>query len=263
MKVIAIMGSPRKGQTDRIVNMFERYLKSCGEVEFDYIHLKDLNLGSCRGCGLCLMKGEEYCPVKDDRNELYEKMVQADGVIFATPNHSLQVSGLMKNLFDRLCFVFHRPCFFHKSAIAIITQGVYGGNEIVKYINNVSEFWGFKVCKGITLTTPWGVTNPKIEWPESENKKIDLAVKKAAERFYKVLSTKKLPEPSLKRLIIFRFTRSAHKHSTDPARDYEYFKNNGWFDSQFFYETKLSWYKRMLGWLVDRFMAKQAQKAKS
>lgn len=262
MKIIAIMGSPRKGQTDRAINIFERYLRDYGEVEFDYIYLRELNLQACRGCGLCLMKGEEYCPLKDDRNELVEKLMQADGVIFATPNYSLQVSGLMKDFFDRLCYVFHRPCFFYKTSIAIVTQGVYGGNEIIKYINTVSEFWGFRVCKGVTLTTPWGVVNPKSEWPEPENKKIEIAVKKAAERFYKALFIKKAPEPSLKRLIIFRFARSAHKYSTEPTRDYEYFKDKGWFDSRFFYKTKLSWYKRVLGWMVDKFMTKQAEKAK-
>jgi hypothetical protein len=33
--------------------------------------------------------------------------------------------------------------------------------------------------------------------------------------------------------------------------------NNGWFDSLYFYETRLSWYKRILGALIDKWLASQ------
>jgi len=35
----------------------------------------------------------------------------SDGVIFATPNYSFQVSGIMKVFLDRLGFAFHRRAF--------------------------------------------------------------------------------------------------------------------------------------------------------
>lgn len=262
MNVLAIMGSPRKGQTNRAVNIFENHLKSLGEIEFSYIYLKDHNIQPCRGCGICLEKGEEHCPIKDDRQLLFDKMKRADGVIFATPNFSLQVSGLMKNFLDRFCFVFHRPCFFHKSSSAIVTQGVYGGNDIVKYLNSVGEFWGFNVCPGVSLTTPWGVTKPQRDWPQNEREKIESILKKTAGRFYNSLSAK-APEPGLKRLLLFRLVRTAHKYSTERARDYEYYKDQGWFEKPFYYETGLNLPKKILGSLMDRWQANQAVKNKS
>lgn len=252
------MGSPRNGQTNRAVSMFEKHLNVLG-INVDYIFLKEMNIRPCLGCALCLEKGEEFCPVKDDRDALVQKMASYDGFIFATPNYSLQVSGLMKIFLDRLCFVFHRPCFFHKAAIAIVTQGVYGGKDIVKYFNNVGGFWGLNVCPGEVLTTPWGAVQPKQEWPEAEVAKIDLTLKKAADRFSKTLK-QKASEPSLQRVMFFRLTRTAHKYSPKRERDYEYFKNNGWLDSLYFYETKLSWYKRILGALIDKWLAKQLKK---
>ncbi|MCK7489884.1 MAG: hypothetical protein MZU79_06380 [Anaerotruncus sp.] len=39
----------------------------------------------------------------------------SDGVVFASPNLSFQVSGMMKVFLDRLGFVFHRPRFFGKA----------------------------------------------------------------------------------------------------------------------------------------------------
>ena len=37
---------------------------------------------------LCLNKGEELCPLKDDRDLLIDKMNNSDGIIFASPNYS-------------------------------------------------------------------------------------------------------------------------------------------------------------------------------
>jgi multimeric flavodoxin WrbA len=36
-------------------------------------------------------------------------MQEADGVIFASPGYTANVSGLMKNLMDRLAYTAHRP----------------------------------------------------------------------------------------------------------------------------------------------------------
>ena len=55
--------------------------------------LSDYNLEICKGCKLCLDQGEEFCPLKDDRDQLIQKIIDSDGVIFASPNYSFQVSG--------------------------------------------------------------------------------------------------------------------------------------------------------------------------
>lgn len=260
MKVLAILGSPRKGQTYKAVALFEQHLKAYGSIEFSYVFLNETNLTQCRGCALCLESGEEFCPVKDDRPMLVEKMLESDGVIFATPNYSLQVSALMKIFLDRLCFVFHRPCFFGKASMAIVTQGVYGAGDIVKYLNTIGDFWGFNVCPGVAVTTPWGVANPGTKWPQAEQDKISLKLKKAAERFYRTLTGTKTPEPGLKKLALFRLVRTGHKYSKEHKRDYNYYSDNGWFASPYYYDTKLSWYKKALGALIDKWMAGQSKK---
>lgn len=96
----------------------------------------------------------------------------------------------------------------------------------------MEEFWGFNVYPGVSLTTPWGVTKPQIEWPPTEKEKIELIVKKAAEGFYKSLFAK-APEPSTIRLLLFRLVRTLHKHSTERARDYDYFRDQGWLKNPF------------------------------
>lgn len=69
------------------------------------------------------MRGEELCPLKDDRDLLIGRMMSSDGVVLASPNYSFQVSAIMKIFLDRLGFVFHRPRFFGKAFTCARLEG--------------------------------------------------------------------------------------------------------------------------------------------
>ena len=86
--------------------------------------------------------------MKDDRDLLIEKLMASDGVVFASPNYSYQVSATMKAFLDRLGFVFHRPRFFGKTFTSISVQGIYGGTKIGKYLGFVGNGLGFNTVKG-------------------------------------------------------------------------------------------------------------------
>ena len=45
MKVLVVMGSPRKGNTYRACTRIEELMKSYGDCTFDYLMLKDADLG--------------------------------------------------------------------------------------------------------------------------------------------------------------------------------------------------------------------------
>ena len=68
MKILVLLGSPRKQDGYKVCKMLEEKVKSKGEVEFEfeYINVSRLHIEECRGCELCLTKGESYCPIKDD-----------------------------------------------------------------------------------------------------------------------------------------------------------------------------------------------------
>ncbi len=91
--------------------------------------------------------------MKDDRDVLIEKIMASDGVVFASPNYSFQVSALMKVFLDRLGFAFHRPRFFGKTFTSIVAQGIYGGDKIVEYLDFVGNGLGFNTVKGSCLRT--------------------------------------------------------------------------------------------------------------
>ena len=110
--------------------------------------LSDCDLRVCRGCKACFIRGEEFCPLHDDRDVLIDKMMRSDGVVLASPVYSFQVSALMKAFLDRLGFAFHRPRFHGKAYTSIVVEGLYGGRAVVKYLDFVGGALGFNVVKG-------------------------------------------------------------------------------------------------------------------
>src|SRR5512146_1082497 len=176
-RVTAFVGSGHKGHTYNAVVKFLNNLQSMGDVEYEIVRLSDYRIGVCRGCRLCLDKGEETCPYKDDRDVLIEKMMASDGVVFATPNYSFQVSGLMKVFLDRLGFAFHRPRFFGKTFTSIVTEGIYGGKKILDYLDFVANGLGFNRVKGSCVNTRGPIT-------EKQQDKIDRVLAAHARRYY-------------------------------------------------------------------------------
>jgi multimeric flavodoxin WrbA len=246
MKVTAFIGSARKQHTYNASEKFLQKLQSLGNIEYEIVRLSDYNLGTCKGCRLCLDKGKEFCPFKDDRDVLIEKMENSDGVIFASPNYSFQVSALMKIFLDRLGFIFHRPRFFGKTYTSIVTQGIAKGKGIVKYLNFIGKGFGFNVVKGSCIKTLEPMT-------KEGQKKIDLIINRQSKRFYSQLIKKEYPSPSLFWLMTFRMARSSMKKMLNENwQDYTYYKENGWFESDYYYPVKLNLLKKLAGKLFDK-----------
>ena len=249
MKVTAFVGNAQKRHTYDATLQFLQKLQSFGNIEYEIVRLCDYQLETCKGCRICIDKGEELCPLKDDRDVLIEKILNSDGVIFATPNYSFQVSAWMKIFLDRLGFAFHRPRFFGITFTSLVNQGIYGGQKIVKYLDFIGFGLGFNVVKGSCILTIVPVT-------EETKKTNDRIIDKQSQLFYFQLIKNKYPSPSLIRLFFFRMARSSMKIMLDENnRDYTFYKNNGWFESDFYYPVKLNPIKRLSGKLFDRRVA--------
>jgi multimeric flavodoxin WrbA len=249
MKVTAFVGNAQKRHTYDATLQFLQKLQSFGNIEYEIVRLNDYHLGICRGCRICIDKGEELCPLKDDRDVLIEKILNSDGVIFATPNYSFQVSAWMKIFLDRLGFAFHRPRFFGITFTSLVNQGIYGGQKIVKYLDFIGFGLGFNVVKGSCILTIVPVT-------EETKKTNDRIIDKQSQRFYSQLIKKKYPSPSLIKLFLFRMARSSMKVMLDAGnRDFAYYMKNGWFESDYYYPVKLSPIKRLVGKFFDRRVA--------
>jgi multimeric flavodoxin WrbA len=252
-KVTAFVGSARKGNTYGAVVQFLGNLQAMGDVETEIVRLDDYRLGVCRGCRVCFEKGEEKCPFKDDRDALIEKMLASDGVIFASPNYSFQVSGMLKVFLDRLGFAFHRPRFFGKTYSSIVTQGIYGGQKVVDYLDFVGAALGFNTVKGSCLMMLLPMT-------ENQQQKMDRALAAQAQRYFARLHQPAYPAPSLIYLWFFRMGRTKMRlELNDTSLDYRHYMERGWFESDFFYPVHLGILKKGAGRLFDSLSTRMAK----
>jgi multimeric flavodoxin WrbA len=232
---------------------FLNELQALGDVEVEIVRLSDYHLEICKGCKVCFNKGEENCPLKDDRDVLIAKMSASDGVVFATPNYSFQVSALMKAFLDRLGFVFHRPRFFGKTFTSIVTQGFYGGDKIVDYLDFVGSYLGFNTVKGSCINTIEPVT-------QKQQQKIDQTLARQARQFYARLEKSEYPVPSWFKLFLFRMTRTKVCVELDDSnRDYTYYRASGWFESDYYYPAPLGWLKKTAGKIFDNLSTSMSQ----
>ena len=245
MKVTAFVGSARKKHTYLAAQNFLEKLKLQGDVEYEIVVLSDCNLKICKGCKLCIDKGEELCPLKDDRDILMKKIMESDGVVFASPNYSFQVSGQMKVFLDRFGYLFHRPQFFGKTFTCIVTQGIYGGKDIVKYLDFVGSSLGFNVVKGLVIKTLEPIS-------EEIRIKTNETLENQSRKFFRQLVKKKYPNPSLLKLMLFRLSRTSIKLMlNNDFRDYRYFNEQGWFCNDYYYPLRLNLFKKTMGRLFD------------
>ena len=58
--------------------------------------MKGKNIGFCTGCFGCQKKG--HCVIKDDANEITEKILEAEVVVWSTPIYYYEMSGQMKTI---------------------------------------------------------------------------------------------------------------------------------------------------------------------
>ena len=256
MKVLVIMGSPRKGNTYRAAKKIEEFMQSKGNVEFEYLMLKDADLSQCRGCFVCFVKGEDHCPCKDNASVIEQKMHAADGVIFATPVYGMNVSALMKTFIDRFSYIFHRPRFFDKKALLLSTTGALGLKEVLDYLKLVAGVWGFEVSHRVGIVTPPGQISKKKE--QENNRKLE----KAALEFYNSLQ-KKRRSPGLKDILIFHAQKASFGELglSSPA-DHTYWKEKGWLspEAKYYVDVPVNPVYNAIGWISEKMLKRKMRK---
>lgn len=102
MKVVAFSGSARKdGNTAIMVNHVFKELESEG-IRTELFQLAGKNIRGCIACFKCMKKKNKRCAVeKDVVNDCIAMMLEADGIVLASPTYFSDVSSEMKALIDR------------------------------------------------------------------------------------------------------------------------------------------------------------------
>jgi multimeric flavodoxin WrbA len=104
MKILGLSCSPRKRGNTAI--MLGEALKGAEQegAEAELYSVSGKEIRPCDGCASCRTKGE--CHIKDDMQDLYEKLVEADGIIFGTPVYFYSMTAQAKCIIDRTFALF-------------------------------------------------------------------------------------------------------------------------------------------------------------
>jgi multimeric flavodoxin WrbA len=99
MNILAILGSSRKGgNTEILLNIALKEAKRNG-AQVSRVALRDKSIAPCNGCLKCHKSGK--CVIKDDMQEIYQGMLAADGILWATPVYFWSMTGQTKTVMDR------------------------------------------------------------------------------------------------------------------------------------------------------------------
>lgn len=234
MKYLVINGSPREKNTWKIVKQAQKSI----EGDFEEIHLIAENIPICIGCMNCVLDGEENCPHYNKIHPLIEKIRQCDGLIITSPVYAMNVSSLLKNFIDHTAYLYHRPEFFTKKALVVVSTAGAGQKKVAKYIDETLRHWGFNKVYKITYA---------CGGKESlETKDID----KTAKKFSQDVKSCKLHSPKFKDVLFFSLWKSLAVSNNPIKSDKKYWFDSGLINYDFAPEVKLNPIKKVFSKLM-------------
>ncbi|HHY38998.1 MAG TPA: flavodoxin family protein [Clostridia bacterium] len=154
IKVLGIVGSPKRGATYRAVKEALDAASTVPEVSVDMIELRGKKISFCIHCNKCIKNGLRYCPTfpEDDMRDLYQPMIEADAYIIGSPVYQMTVTGQLQTFFNRLrpiAPLFTEGLFATKVGGAIAVGGTRNGGQetTLETINN------FFFCTGVVVVS--------------------------------------------------------------------------------------------------------------
>lgn len=101
MKIVVLEGSPNpNGSTHILADCFRQGAEGVGHT-VEMIDVAHVDIHPCTGCIHCGYEGP--CVQKDGVEEIRQKILNADMLVFATPLYYYGMSAQLKTLIDRFC----------------------------------------------------------------------------------------------------------------------------------------------------------------
>ncbi|MHB9059369.1 MAG: flavodoxin family protein [Bacillota bacterium] len=170
VKILGVSGSPRKSNTEYIVQEALRAAAEIPGVATEFIALRGKRINHCLHCDRCIRKEVLWCPAHedDDMKEIYPKIAEADGFILGSPVYQMNMSAQMLTFLNRLRPLWPLIKAGHlKTRVggAVAVGGTrHGGQEkALQAINN------FYMCFGIIPVSggPWAYNGGAV-WSQDK-----------------------------------------------------------------------------------------------
>jgi multimeric flavodoxin WrbA len=139
--LLGISGSPRKEGTAFAVQYALEYAAEQYDFETEYWNVRAKEIKFCIHCDYCIRE-KKGCIHKDDLQELYPKLEEAQFILFGTPVFQGTLSAQIKAIMDRCrALVAKNPLVFrNKIGMALAVGGDRsGGQELA--IRSILDFY--------------------------------------------------------------------------------------------------------------------------
>ena len=248
MKVLAICGSPRRRNG---YSTLKTMMEKNPDVDFKILMLGEVDLKNCLGCYSCINLGEDKCPLKDDRDMIIEEIMEADGVIFASPTYARSVSALMKNFIDRTSFYPHRPQFFDKYAMVMATYSGFGADMVIDYMKGNFTQCGFNVVSTLEIQI---ASQSEKEKKDNYDKTIS-----AFNTLKTAIKENKSHIPTFYQLVYFNILKFISEWNKEAGKaDYKFYKER----KDYYIDVKINPLKLKLAkWIAGKEIAKMKKNA--
>lgn len=133
LKIVSVNGSLIPGgNVDALVTHALEEYEGDTRFEVKAFDLEGLEIGPCRQCNWCLKKQEpgRYCSREDGMSGIYPELMDAAGVIIASPVHFCRLSGTTADFIDRL------RVFVHGNITRSAMRNKVGGALAVSWFRN-------------------------------------------------------------------------------------------------------------------------------
>ncbi len=159
MRILLLNGSPRpKGNTKQMVDAFKEGAESVGH-QVDVVDVCKKKIAGCLACEYCHTKGNGVCVQKDDMQEVYSLLAEADMLVIASPIYYHGISGQLKCVIDRFySAAYPRKPRNLKKAAMILSSGdanMYDG-AVFSYKGDFLDYLGLE---GMGVFTAHGGEN--------------------------------------------------------------------------------------------------------
>ena len=109
-RVLIISTSVRpNSNSEALANAFADGAREAGN-EVEFVSLRGKTIAFCRGCLACQKVG--HCVIQDDANDIVERMLGAEIIVWATPIYYYEMCGQMKTMIDRANSLYSRDYQF-------------------------------------------------------------------------------------------------------------------------------------------------------
>ena len=169
MKITVLNGSPRKENTEAMVNAFAEGAQAAGH-KVEILHVGRMKIAGCMGCEYCHGKGEGKCIQKDDMEKVIPAYLDCDMVVFASPIYYFGMTAQIQAAIQRV-YCIGKPPKATKAALLLSSGSPNTGTGAVETYKNMIGYMGIEDAGVCALAGEENKSEEKLsairEWAKS------------------------------------------------------------------------------------------------